>query len=90
MVPGLAEIDVRVLEGNASRVTVQPYAWNAGPHGAPPPDEATPVPGDPRLHHARLWLMVSGSYGVHVTVTGDRGAGTAVVPVRRWPPDACR
>jgi hypothetical protein len=92
VVPGLAEFDVRVLEGAAREVTVQPFAWNAGAGGAPPPDPALPVAGDPQLHSVSIWLMAPGSYGVHVVVRGDRGQGLAVVPVqavatRRLPMD---
>ena len=93
VVPGLAEIDVRVLSGAPEHVTVQAFVWNAGAAGAPPPDAALPVPGDARLYSVNLWLMVASSYGVHVTVTGEQGRGTAIVPVqavatRRLPMDA--
>ena len=92
VVPGLAEIHVRVLEGAARRVTAQPWAWDARAGGAPPPDVARPVPGDSQLYSVNLWLMAAGSYGVHVHVSGDRGWGMAVVPVqavatRRLPMD---
>ena len=92
VVPGLAEFDVRVLDGAAREVTVQPFAWNAGAGGAPPPDPALPVAGDPQLHSVSIWLMAPGSYGVHVVVRGDRGQGLAIVPVqavatRRLPMD---
>ena len=92
VVPGLAEIDVRVLEGTPARVTVQPFVWNGGATGAPPPDVAQPVAGDSRLFSVPLWFMSTSSYAVHVTVSGDRGTGTAIVPVqavatRRLPMD---
>ena len=82
VVPGRAEITVRVLEGTPRRVTVQPYVWDAGSGGAPPADVALPVPGDRQLYSVNLWLMVAGSYGVHVHVSGDRGEGMTVVPVQ--------
>lgn len=85
VVPGLAEISVRVLGGHAQQVSVQPFAWNAGEHGAPPPDVAQPVPGDPQLYSVTLWFMVTTSYGVHVSVSGDEGTGVAVVPVQAVP-----
>jgi len=83
VIPGRAEINVRLLrdETEAVKVTVLPVNWRAGLSGAPPPDEATPVPGEPSLRHAELWLMSSGSYSVHVAVEGARGRGTAIVPV---------
>jgi hypothetical protein len=85
VVPGLAEISVRVLAGHPSRVTAQPFAWNAGEHGAPPPDVAKPVPGDPQLYNVSLWFMVTTSYGVHVNVSGAEGTGMAIVPVQAVP-----
>jgi hypothetical protein len=63
------------------KVTVLPVNWRAGLTGAPPPDEATAVPGEPALRHGELWLMSSGSYSVHVAVEGARGRGVAIVPV---------
>ncbi|HKS38600.1 MAG TPA: hypothetical protein VJW76_15515 [Verrucomicrobiae bacterium] len=38
VIPGLAEISVRVQAGKADRVTALPVHWNAGRKGAPPPD----------------------------------------------------
>ena len=84
VVPGLAEISVRIPggEGEVGRVTVRPVRWDAAPEGgAPPPDETLAVPGDPELYGAELWLMTVGAYRIEVTVEGSRGAGTASVPV---------
>jgi len=83
VIPGRAEINVRLLgdENEPVKVTVLPVNWRAGLKGAPPPDAATPVPGEPALRHGELWLMGPGSYSVHVTVEGARGRGTAIVPV---------
>jgi hypothetical protein len=84
VVPGLAQITVRVPNAAASaisRVTVQAIQWNVGPEGAPPPDVAAPVPGDSELYAADLWLMVPTSYRVQVVVNGRDGPGTAIVPV---------
>ena len=80
VVPGLAEITVRVPE-LVQRVTVLPVFWKAGREGAPPPDEARLVRGETNLYSAELWLMKSGAYSVDVTVEGARGKGTLVVPV---------
>ncbi|HEX7117310.1 MAG TPA: hypothetical protein VF212_00885 [Longimicrobiales bacterium] len=82
VVPGLASILVRVTGAGVDRVLVRPVRWDAGLDGAPRPDPAAPVEGAPGLYAAELWLMTSGSYSVHVTVEGDAGTGTAVVPVQ--------
>ncbi|MDE2877593.1 hypothetical protein [Candidatus Palauibacter soopunensis] len=82
VIPGLAEISVRVSGGGADLVTVRPVRWDASPEGgAPPPDEAVPVAGDPELYAAELWLMTVGAYRVEVAVEGSRGSGQVSVPV---------
>lgn len=83
VVPGEAEITIRVLDGTAERVTVQPLAWDADPgSGAPPADVAVPVPGEAGLFSSSLWLMTSGSYSVRVEVSGPEGSGVVNVPVQ--------
>jgi hypothetical protein len=81
VVPGLAEINVRVLDGHADRVTALPVYFRAGRKGAPPPDVAERVRGDTNLFTAALWFMESGAYSVDVSVEGAQGKGTVVVPV---------
>jgi hypothetical protein len=81
VVPGLAQITIRVDGGNATRVTTQAAQWNLGTRGAPSPDAATRVPGDAQLWSSELWLMTRGSYGVNVAVDGDAGTGSVTVPV---------
>ena len=68
VVPGIAEILVRVADPRVTRVTVRPVYWRAGTRGAPSADEASPVRGSPGNYGGRLWLMAGGSYSVHVTV----------------------
>lgn len=81
VVPGIAEILVRVADRSVSRVTVRPVYWRAGSKGAPSADDADPVKGAPGTYAGRLWLMAGGSYSVHVAVSGPAGQGTLVVPV---------
>ena len=84
VVPGLAEIAVRVLNNgakNVTRITVLPVHWRAGVEGAPPPDVCKPVQGEPDLYQAALWLMATGAYSVHVAVETSSGAGKLIVPV---------
>ncbi len=81
VVPGLAEISIRVKEGVADTVTARLVRWDVGVAGSPSPDLATPLRGEPGLYTAELWLMTSGSYSVHVEVAGAQGQGIAIVPV---------
>ena len=81
VVPGLADVTVRILEGSATRVAVRPVFWRAGVAGSPSPDEAKRVPGERETYTAQLWLMARGAYSVYVTVEGSRGSGSASVPV---------
>ncbi len=81
VIPGLAEISVRVQGEEGLRVSVLPVHAGAGLEGAPPADVARPVSGERDLFTAELWLMASGAYSVFVKVEGARGAGTAIVPL---------
>jgi hypothetical protein len=80
-IPGLADISVRVEGTEANRVTVQPVRWDLGTEGAPRPDEARPIAGEPGLWTAELWFMDFASYSVHVAIEGADGEGRAIVPV---------
>lgn len=83
VVPGLADIAVRITggPGGVKRVTVLPLRGGLPTAALPPPDTAQPVGGDPNLLSAQLWLMSFGAYSVQVTVSGDAGEGSAIVPV---------
>ena len=84
VIPGLAEITVRITGGSADdvrRVVVRPVYWRTGTAGSPRGDEAARVAGPEPLYQGRLWFMSGGSYSVYVTVEGARGTGTVTVPV---------
>jgi hypothetical protein len=84
VIPGRAQVTVRVagVEKTGSRyVTVRAGQWNVGLQGAPPPEAASPVPGDPTLYAAELWFMTPTSYQLAVAVDGPAGKGEVVIPV---------
>lgn len=84
VIPGRAQVTVRVAgaaDASQYRVGVRAGQWNVGLQGAPPPEPATPVPGDPSLYAAELWFMTPSSYQMAVDVEGPSGSGTAIVPV---------
>ena len=85
VIPGRAQVSVRITDDAAARavqhVTVRAGQWNLGIDGAPPPEPATPVPGDPAIYAAELWFMTPTSYQLFVNVDGAQGTATVVVPV---------
>ncbi len=84
VIPGRAQVAVRVAGATAAapyHVTVQAGQWNVGLKGAPPPDAAAPVPGDPTLFATELWFMTATSYQLAVAVEGPSGPGRAMIPV---------
>jgi len=81
VVPGVAEVIIQAEASDVARVNVRPVFWRAGVKGAPAGDDAVRVAGEKSLYTGKLWLMSRGAYSVYVTVSGARGAGTAIVPV---------
>jgi hypothetical protein len=81
VIPGLAEISVRVNANGVQRITALPMRWNSGRKGAPPPDEAKPVRGEMNLYHTQLWFMRDGAQSVEVAVSGTAGTGQVIIPV---------
>ncbi len=81
VVPGLAEVIVRVDAPDVQQVLIRPVFWRAGTAGAPTGDAIAGVSGQKNLYAGQLWLMAYGAYSVYVSVSGPRGSGTAIVPV---------
>lgn len=81
VIPGLAEISIRPLRGDVREITALPIKWNTGRKGAPPPDEALPVRGEPGLYSAQLWFMEGGAHSIEVTLRGPAGEGRVLLPV---------
>lgn len=96
VIPGRAQVTVRVdgvTSPDSHRVAVRAGQWNVGMKGAPPPEPAAPVPGDPTLYAAELWFMTPTPYQLNVAIDGPAGAGSVMIPVlalataqRRMPP----
>jgi hypothetical protein len=81
VIPGLAEISVRVLTNGVTRVGATPMRWDTGREGAPRPDEARLVPGETNLYNTQLWFMRGGAQSVEVIVNGTAGEGRVFVPM---------
>lgn len=81
VLPGQAQVTVKVTQGGVTTVEVSPIFWNTDPKSQPAPDVAQPVPGQAGTYAADVWLILPGSYNLTVAVTGREGRGTVVVPV---------
>ena len=62
VVPGLAEVIVRVNSDDVMRVGIRPVFWRAGVKGSPSPDDIARVAGQTRLYSGHLWLMSRGAW----------------------------
>lgn len=87
VIPGLAEVTVRILDSTAGvqSVRVRPVFWRTGRRGSPAGDEAARIPGPHPVFAGRLWLMAPGSYSIDVLVRGRSGEATVSVPVAGVP-----
>ena len=81
VVPGLAQISVRVNAEQIAGVSIQGIYFRTGSEGAPEPEALTQVPGDEQLFSGKIWLMERGSASVKVIVDGWQGEGSTVVPI---------
>src|SRR5713101_5127560 len=82
MVPGVAQVRVRVTSGTVNSMSLVPVYLTGKEQALPPaPDLMRPVPGDPQSFTGQVWLMASGSWEVRVVVEGAQGEGRAGVPV---------
>lgn len=81
VLPGVAQVSVRLVGSEISAVSVLPVLWPAGQASAPAPIVAQRVAGETNLWSAELWLLRPGSYTVQLSVAGARGVGSVIVPV---------
>lgn len=80
VIPGVADIYIRVIGDRARQVTSMINVFDAAA-GTPPPDVGAPVPGAAGAYRTRLWIMAPGSNSVTVRVHGARGEGSVIVPI---------
>jgi hypothetical protein len=82
VVPGIATIDVRVLDDGVDRVAVVPLPLRGEGVSSPPAaDVARRSDADPHDFTSALWLMQVRPWQVRISVDGAQGHGTAAVPV---------
>ena len=81
VVPGRAEISVRVPSDAPVTVSIFPLYWETKATNAPPADVARLVRGETNLYSGELWLMSFGAYSIQVKVHGPAGEGSVEIPV---------
>lgn len=85
MVPGVAEVQARVVSGDVTGITIEPVYINGKDQGLPPtPDLMQASAADPQWFEGRVWLMESGSWEIRAEVSGSQGVGKVVVPVAAY------
>jgi hypothetical protein len=81
MVPGVAQVQIRVISGKVSSISIAPVFVNGKDQGLPPTPDLMQPAVDPQLFTGKVWLMESGSWEVRVEVSGPQGIGKLAVPV---------
>jgi hypothetical protein len=82
VIPGLAQVEVRVAAEGLTSVHVVPFPLTGRASKYPPtPDLAKRADSDPQLFTASVWLMAFGSFQVQVDIEGTQGHGTVSVPI---------
>jgi hypothetical protein len=81
VVPGRAEISVRVQSAEPVEVSFLPLYSLTAVTNAPPPDIGRLVTGETNLYAGELWLMSFGAYSVEVRIKGKEGEGSTQIPV---------
>jgi len=82
MIPGIARIEVQVLDGPVSDIQIVPLrVIGEGSQTAPPADSMEQSKSDRKFFTGKLWLMESGSFQVRIEINGERGKAQMGVPV---------
>src|ERR1041384_1210639 len=81
VVPGRAEIAVRVQTEEPVEVFFLPLYSSTAITNAPPPDAGRLITGETNLYSGDLWLMSFGSYSIEVRLRGKAGDGKVEIPV---------
>ncbi len=81
VIPGTASVDVYLNAPSVTEVQLKPIYWYAGSSGTPKADYALPVPGEAGHYKGEIWLMSPGSASIEVTVSGEEGEGSILLPV---------
>jgi hypothetical protein len=81
MVPGVAQVQIRVVSGTVNSISIAPVFVNGKDQGLPPTPDLMQLAIDLQLFTGKVWLMESGSWEVRAEVSGPQGIGKLAVPV---------
>lgn len=82
VVPGLAQVQVRVVDGDVDKIEIRPLRMiGPGAKLAPTPDLTERSTADPRMFTGQLWIMSRGSWKVQIAAEGRAGKGEVSVPL---------
>lgn len=81
MIPGVAQVQVRVTSGTVNSISITPVYVNGKDQGLPPAPDLMQSAADPQWFTGKVWLMASGSWEVRVEVSGPQGIGRLAIPV---------
>ena len=82
VIPGVAEVDVRVLTPGVRAINIAPLALVGEASKHPPtPDTMKIATADPNYFTGQLWIMAPGSWQIRFTVDGGQGRGGWSVPL---------
>lgn len=82
VIPGVAQVDVRVTANGVESVSVVPFPLTGRASKYPPtPDIAKRSDSDSHLFTSSVWLMAFGSFQVRVDIEGTQGHGTVSIPI---------
>ncbi|HEV8268057.1 MAG TPA: hypothetical protein VGR00_07485 [Thermoanaerobaculia bacterium] len=86
VIPGVAEVSIRTVGPEVSRLAITPLPLTGGGTAlAPKADVALRSKDDPRFFTGTLWLMTAGSWQVRIEAEGAAGKGTLSIPVPALP-----
>jgi hypothetical protein len=82
MIPGIAQVQVRVTSGTVTGISIAPVYVNGKDQGlAPAPDLMLRSAKDPQWFTGKVWLMESGAWEIRAEVTGPQGEEKLAIPV---------
>lgn len=81
VIPGTAEVTVRVAQGDVGSVVALPVFNRLGTKGAPKGDTLVRVPGPEAVFTGQVWVMLRGANTLVVSAQGPAGEGSLAVPL---------